>query len=612
MNFRDVAFYKKGKKQTADRIAGFFMYGTGLICLLLFVVNIFVVFSTVAAGAASLPELSEDSTLEVTAVDNMQEYAEATHPGWNLGNTLDAPDGETAWGNPRTTKRLIEEIAAAGFNSIRIPVTWDQRIGPGPDYRISSDFMERVQEVVDWALEEDLYVMLNMHHDTDWIIDMEDNYEQVLDRYCAVWEQVSAHFKDYPVELMFEAINEPRFSEDWEEDQPIYFEMLHDLNTSFQQIVRKSGSVNKIRPLVLSTLTGSGTRKRLEELAQTMKQLDDDRLIATIHYYGYWPFSVNIAGETTFSHRVRRDIETTFERAHETFVKQGIPVIVGEYGLLGFDKSIDTVQRGEILKFFEYVSYYGRKKGLPLMLWDNGQHFDRENYVWNDQGLYNVIKEGVKTRSSYTETDLVFIQEGQQIEDKTLQLHLHGNRLLNIYSSERRLIIINGYDYLLEDGFLVLKDSFLERVAAGKDDYGKEDEEQEEQYGLKETLTLEFSAGADWELKIIYYDTPKMGEASGSVNRVFIPVAFNGDRLATMEAVYADSGDNTGPADWTPFKEYNHAFSPHHDSDMIVLEREFLRELEDGEILLTFHFWSGEQVEYLLHREGRNLSGEPL
>ena len=115
----------------------------------------------------------------------MQTYVNAMEPGWNLGNSLDAVgEDETAWGNPRITKELIQSIAAEGYNSIRIPVTWEAHIGDAPDYTIDSAYMNRVQEVVDWALDADLYVMINLHHDSwRWISYMEKDHDNVLARY---------------------------------------------------------------------------------------------------------------------------------------------------------------------------------------------------------------------------------------------------------------------------------------------------------------------------------------------------------------------------------------------------------------------------------------------
>lgn len=123
----------------------------------------------------------------------MQTYVNAMQPGWNLGNSLDAigPD-ETAWGNPIVTETLIQQIAAHGFRSIRIPVTWKQHTGSAPNYTVSPAWMNRVQQIVDWSLNAGLYVMINVHHDSwVWVNTLGNHKTQVLDEFNAVWTRIA-------------------------------------------------------------------------------------------------------------------------------------------------------------------------------------------------------------------------------------------------------------------------------------------------------------------------------------------------------------------------------------------------------------------------------------
>src|SRR5690625_614645 len=118
-----------------------------------------------------LPSVSyadEESVLNIQEID-IQSYVNDMQPGWNLGNTFDAVGtDETAWGNPRVTKDLIDHIADQGFKSIRIPITFDQRMSGAPDYTVDADFLERVEQAVQWSLDADMYVMINIHHDS-WV-----------------------------------------------------------------------------------------------------------------------------------------------------------------------------------------------------------------------------------------------------------------------------------------------------------------------------------------------------------------------------------------------------------------------------------------------------------
>lgn len=526
----------------------------------------------------------------------MQLYVDQLHPGWNLGNTFDATGSETSWGNPRTTKELIDAIADQGFKSIRIPVTWGHRTGSVPDYTIDPVFLERIASIVDWSLDNNLHVMLNMHHDTDWIFHMDSKYDEVLDQFKATWVQVADHFKDYPLEVMFESLNEPRFDDDWGRDTPQYFEMLDTLNTEFYAIVRNSGGNNGERPLVFSTMTASATQKRMDELAKTMGKFNDNRLIATIHYYGYYSFSVNVAGETRFSPTAKLDLTGTLDRAYNTFVAKGVPVIIGEFGLLGFDKDLGTIQRGELLKFFEYLTYHAQERDLPLMLWDNGQHFQRRLGHWIDPTFYEVIMTEKGIRSSYTDTDSVFLKKGVPIKDRHLLLELNNNELLKITLEGRELE--KGVDWDIVFGRLALKAEFLEKLNL-------------EELGLAATLECQFSAGVPWEIYIISYDTPVFEAVDSARNRFRIPVQFKGDRLATMEAVYV-SGGNAGPADWTSYKEFGSSFKPQYERNSIELPAAFFKDVKDGApVKLKFHFWSGETVEYTVTKNKMQVRGTP-
>lgn len=131
--------------------------------------------------------------------------------GWNLGNSLDVEDRDkTFWGNPLPTEAMIDAIAARGFKTIRIPVTWSYHMGPAPDYTIESTYLDTVQQVVDWARENGMYVILNTHHEDPWIIPTYAQASEVSDRLAKVWTQIATRFQNYSDFLIFETLNEPR------------------------------------------------------------------------------------------------------------------------------------------------------------------------------------------------------------------------------------------------------------------------------------------------------------------------------------------------------------------------------------------------------------------
>lgn len=547
--------------------------------------------SAVSAAAEELK--APDAKTSISA------YVEAMQPGWNLGNTLDATgDDETSWGNPRVTKEFIQQIAAEGYRSIRIPVTWGQHMGEAPNYTIDLAYMDRVQEVVGWALDADLYVMINMHHDSwQWISYMESNHDEVLAKFSAAWTQIADRFKNHSEKLMFEAINEPRFTDGGTTDKEKQYEMLKELLVSFHEIVRASGGENGVRPLVIPTRETSPAQEDLDVLYETIQEFNDPNLIATVHFYGFWPFSVNIAGYYKLEQDTMNDMITTFDNVRNTLVSKGIPVILGEYGLLGFDKNTSVIEQGEKLKFFENLMHVLNERQITHMLWDNGQHLNRTELVWSDPELIHIMKAGWERRASTAETDLVYLKYGEEVKDVKVQLNLNGNRLSGLYNGSEKLE--QGKDYELAGSELILKASLLTRLTkAGH-------------LGQNAILSAKFSYGPDWRLKVVVYDLPQLGDTAGTVDNFAIPTLFNGNRLATMEAIYKD-GSFAGPQNWTSYKEYAYTFTPDFMKDRIVITENFFNETKDGEVTLKFHFWGGDIVNYKISKSGAQVTGKAV
>lgn len=519
----------------------------------------------------------------------------AMQPGWNLGNTFDAvgPD-ETAWGNPRVTEEFLENLKAQGFKSIRMPVTWDQHLGPAPDYQIDPVWLARVQEVVGWALEDGFYVLLNMHHDSWlWVERMPTEHDPVLARYTAVWTQVAEAFRDASPKLLFESINEPRFAGSSGDAENAA--LLHELNTTFHAVVRSSGGENASRMLVLPSLFTADDQIWLDGLADTIASLDDPHLIATFHFYGFWPFSVNIAGFTRFDATVQQDLTDRFDRVYKTLVENGTPVILGEYGLLGFDVHTGTVEQGEKLKFFEFFGYHARTRQLTTVLWDNGQHFDRTGFAWRDPALYQQIRSSWTMRSGTAATDLVFVERSVGATAVTVALNRNGYAFTGLFHGSTKLV--KGRDYTIDRDQLTFSASLLDRLTSGGS------------YGEAAVLTARFSRGVPWSFHVIAYDRPVLAGAAGTTDAFAIPAEFHGDQLATMEATYAD-GTIAGPQNWTPFKEFGRAFSPDYTAGQIALTPAFFAEVNDGApVTLTFHFWSGETMAYTVTRSGTAVTG---
>jgi aryl-phospho-beta-D-glucosidase BglC (GH1 family) len=523
------------------------------------------------------------------------EHTAAMQPGWNLGNTLDAtgPD-ETSWGNPRVTEALLDNVKAQGFKSIRIPVTWGQHQGPAPDYTIEADYLARVEEVVRWALARDLYVMINVHHDSwQWMSKMPAEHDRVLAQFTSIWKQLTPAFTEYGPKLMFESWNEPQFAGSTGKPQEIALNA--ELNAAFHDIVRRSGGNNATRLLVLPTLHTSSEQELIDPLVEQIQGLHDPNLIATVHSYGYWPFSANVAGGIRYDATAQKYDTDSFDRVHNSFIAKGIPVILGEFGLLGFDRHVGTIEQGEKLKFFEYVGYYARTKKITTMLWDNGQHFDRTMFLWKDPEIFAQIKSSWTSRSATAATDQVFIAKPSTITARTIALNLNGAKFSGLYNGN--IALSQGRDYTLNGDQLTLTGSALTKLSGSRT------------YGVNAVLTARFSQGVPWRFYVITYEAPVLSNASGTTSKFEIPTNFRGDQLATMEAKY-DDGTFAGPQDWTAFKEYDYAFAPNYTDRLTTLKPEFFGAVKDNQrVTLTFHYWSGTKVSYHVTKSGSAVTG---
>ena len=186
--------------------------------------------------------------------------------GWNLGNSLDAYHPrkewaeETVWHNPRITPELIQAVHEAGFNTIRIPITYIGRVENGPAYTIDADYLARIKEVVDYAYNEGMYVIINIHHDGggDWEHGAWLNCEAadqtaVKKKFQAMWYQIADKFKDYDQHLLFEGMNEIHEHQNWNAPKKAQsMKNLNAYNQLFLDTVRKTGGKNNDRVLVVA------------------------------------------------------------------------------------------------------------------------------------------------------------------------------------------------------------------------------------------------------------------------------------------------------------------------------------------------------------------------
>ena len=316
--------------------------------------------------------------------------------GWNLGNQLDAYSGlmpsETAWGNPKATQQTFDQVKAAGFTCVRIPVTWLGKIGPAPTYTIDSAWMARVKEVVGYAHSAGLQAIINTHHDENhgdnhWlnIKDAPGNAalnQQIKEEITAVWTQIAEAFKDTGDWLMFEGFNELNdggwgWSADFRKDPTRQCNVLNEWQQTFVDAVRATGGNNATRWLGISTYAAN------PEYEKYLKMPSDPagKLMLSVHFYDPSDYTIGDAQYPEWGHTGKAGkkanggdedhVKSVFGNLFNKYVAKDIPVYVGEFGCSMRSKS-DARAWGFYLYYLEYVTKAARTYGLPAILWDNG------------------------------------------------------------------------------------------------------------------------------------------------------------------------------------------------------------------------------------------------
>ena len=290
---------------------------------------------------------------------------------------------------------MIDTLKNAGFRTVRIPVTWHNHVtddGNGPV--ISEAWLDRVQEVVDYAYDNGMYVILNTHHDNTANIEGEGGYypdtahAEESDRYIrGIWTQVAERFKDYDEHLIFESLNEPRLAgTDYE----------WNFNAGVAECKDAAGSINRLNQLFVDTVraTGGNNVERylmmpgydaslagaITDLYQLPNDIVSDKLIVSVHAYTPYNFALRPGSESEatdyFSWEDPKsvyEINDLMNSLYNKFVSKGIPVVIGEYGAVNRDNN--TQDR---VDYYAYYTAAARANGITCCVWDNGSFTDGE------------------------------------------------------------------------------------------------------------------------------------------------------------------------------------------------------------------------------------------
>jgi len=303
--------------------------------------------------------------------------------GWNIGNSLEVPGGETGWGNPVVSQELINSVKAAGFNAIRIPCAWDGYIVDEETYEISDTWFARVKEVVDYCYENEMYVILNIHWDGGWLEENPtyDKQDEVNKKQYALWQQIAMYFRDYDERLLFGGTNEVHA--DYRTPSEENYTVQQSFNQIFVNAVRSTGGKNAYRNLVVQTYnTNIAHGVNFHEMPTDEVS---DRLMLEVHYYDPWDFcGQEESGFKTQWGNEYTDVSTwgqedylneQFGSMKTNYSDKGIPVILGEYGamlrsdLTGDALSTHIESRNNYLKT---VTSIAKANGMIPFIWDNG------------------------------------------------------------------------------------------------------------------------------------------------------------------------------------------------------------------------------------------------
>jgi len=430
----------------------------------------------------------------VVAQESATEAIKNMGVGWNLGNTLDSNSGdtnnmwiemwtqkkpsdyETAWGQAVTTRALIKMFKEAGFNAIRVPVTWYPHMGtvsvamknvngeskPVWDmttwkgYTINKAWMSRVKEVVDYVIDEGMYCILNVHHDTGdgstaWLRADETVYEQQKERYEELWKQIANEFKDYNEHLLFESYNEmldsygswcfASFSAPGNYNATVAKSAYNAINKyaqSFVNTVRQTGGNNATRNLVVNTYgccNGDGTwNSHLKDPLTNMALPKDDtqgHIIFQVHYYPN--FGTLAEGKSSTN--------TLFSNLQNYLVKKGAPVIVGEWGSGG--NTSYTKNKQVYLDWAKYFVQTAKQKNIGTFYWmglSDGNA--RKTPEFNEADLKDALIKGYYGEGGYNAIESTGANEQQHATYRLDGTRVTAPTRKGIYIIDRKLRVV--------------------------------------------------------------------------------------------------------------------------------------------------------------------------
>jgi endoglucanase len=327
------------------------------------------------SGAATATRSATTGMRSLTSV----QLSQLMGAGWNLGNSMEAIGGETAWGNPVPTQALMNAVKSAGFKTIRIPLSWTQY--SDANYNISSTWMAHVKQVVDYAKNSGLYVIINIHWDGGWMQPTYANQTAVNSRITKFWTQIATTFKGYDDYLLFAGTNEVMVSGNYGTPTVEYYTVQNSFNQTFVNAVRATGGNNAVRDLIVQ---GFNTNiDHTVNFATIPSDSASKRLMMEVHFYDPYNFTLNETSNTIWQWGANATIpsatetwanesyvDAQFQKMKTKFVDQGVAVVMGEFGAI----SRTDISGAETYRTYwdQYITHSAYTHGMVPVYWDNG------------------------------------------------------------------------------------------------------------------------------------------------------------------------------------------------------------------------------------------------
>ena len=343
---------------------------------------------------------------------NAHDWCRSVIAGWNLGNSLESCDGtwnnttwtysgtsdpttwETRWGNPRTTRQMISDLRTAGFNAIRIPVLWYPHVTDTSTMDIDPTWLARVKEVVDWCIDEGMYVVLNTHHEQWLELNPTSGYrERNLRMLGQLWTNIAEAFANYDSHLAFAGTNEvtgttgsasgTSYQRNWGTPTADNLSVQNAYLQTFVDAVRATGGNNRYRNLIVQTYA-CDPYKGISSLVLPTDVVEE-RLIVEFHYYNpyeycgsgqyyYWGTAYKQYGSIPSSNE--QTIEGLFSQLKSLWWDKGLGVMIGEYGVTcHYDATasadVQQLQQENQQYYLKTLVQKMRSYGFAGMVWDN-------------------------------------------------------------------------------------------------------------------------------------------------------------------------------------------------------------------------------------------------